>query len=146
MDVRYEDQGRCPGGLGPVQLAMAAAFDLDRTLSALADPTRRRVVDLLRSRPRRAGEIAEALWLFLPAMSRHLRVLRTHGLVEEKRDASDARARVYQLRLEPIDELSAWITEVQRFWDDQLESFRRRAEEKAREKHRGKKKGARDEG
>ena len=81
-----------------------------------------------------------------PAMSRHLRVLRTHGLVEEKRDASDARARVYQLRLEPIDELSTWISEVQRFWDDQLESFRRRAEEKAREKHRGKKNGTRDGG
>ncbi len=40
-----------------------------------------------------------------PAMSRHLRVLRTHGLVEEQRDAGDARARVYQLRPEPIDEL-----------------------------------------
>ncbi len=121
----------------------AAAFDLDRTLSALADPTRRRVVDLLRERPRRAGEIAETFGMSRPAMSRHLRVLRTHGLVEEKRDASDARARVYRLRPEPLDELSTWISEVQRFWDDQLESFRQLAEEKKREKDRTTKKGTR---
>ena len=74
-------------------------------------------------------------------MSRHLRVLRTHGLVEEKRDARDARARVYQLRPEPIDELSTWISDVQRFWDDQLESFRQLADEKKREKNRTMKKG-----
>ena len=71
-------------------------------------------------------------------MSRHLRVLRTHGLVEEQRDAGDARARVYQLRPEPIDELSTWIGDVQRFWDDQLESFRQLADEKKHEKHRTK--------
>ena len=111
---------------------VAAAFDLDRTLSALADPTRRRVVDLLRERPRRAGEIAETFGMSRPAMSRHLRVLRTHGLVEEKREAGDARARVYQLRPEPIDELSTWLGEVQRFWDDQLESFRQLAVDKKR--------------
>jgi DNA-binding transcriptional ArsR family regulator len=91
--------------LEAVQLAMAVAYDVDRTLSALADPTRRRVVDLLRERPRRAGEIAQTFGMSRPAMSRHLRVLRTHGLVEEQRDAGDARARVYQLRPEPIDEL-----------------------------------------
>lgn len=113
-----------------------AAYDLDRTLSALADPTRRRVVDLLRERPRRAGEIAQTFGMSRPAMSRHLRVLRTHGLVEEQRDAGDARARVYQLRPEPIDELSTWISDVQRFWDDQLESFRQLADQKNREKHR----------
>ena len=117
---------------------MAAAYDLDRTLSALADPTRRRVVDLLRERPRRAGEIAETFGMSRPAMSRHLRVLRTHGLAEERRDPGDARARVYRLRPEPIDELSAWIMEVQHFWDDQLESFRQLAEKKKRAKRRSK--------
>lgn len=109
---------------------MAAAFDLDRTLSALADPTRRRVVDLLREEPRRAGELADAFEMSRPAMSRHLRVLRTNGLVEEARDPDDARARVYQLCPEPIDELQVWISEIQRFWDDQLESFRQLAERK----------------
>ncbi len=122
---------------------MAVAYDLDRTLSALADPTRRRVVDLLRERPRRAGEIAETFGMSRPAMSRHLRVLRTHGLVEERRDASDARARIYRLRPEPIDELSTWISEVQRFWDDQLESFRQLAEEKKRRKRPSKKRARR---
>ena len=117
---------------------MAAAFDLDRTLQALADPTRRRVVDLLREAPCRAGEIAEAFGMSRPAMSRHLRVLRTHGLVEESPDATDARARIYRLRPEPIDELSEWIAEVQRFWDDQLESFRQKAEERAAKKRRQK--------
>ena len=121
---------------------MAVAYDLDRTLSALADPTRRRVVDLLRERPRRAGEIAQTFGMSRPAMSRHLRVLRTNGLVEEKRDAGDARARVYQLRPEPIDELSTWIGDVQRFWDDQLESFHLLALEKKRKKNRTMKKGA----
>ena len=114
---------------------MAVAYNLDRTLCALADPTRRRVVDLLRERPRRAGEIAATVGMSRPAMSRHLRVLRTGGLVEEKRDAGDARARVYQLRPEPIDELSTWIGDVQRFWDDQLESFRQLADEKKRKKN-----------
>ncbi len=122
---------------------MAAAFDLDRTLSALADPTRRRVVDLLGERPRRAGEIAATFGMSRPAMSRHLRVLRTRGLIEEMRDAGDARARVYQLRPEPIDELSTWIGDVQRFWDDQLESFRQLADEKKLEKNRTMKKGTR---
>ena len=122
---------------------MAAAFDLDRTLSALADPTRRRVVDLLRERPRRAGEIAEAFGMSRPAMSRHLRVLRTHGLVEERRDKNDARARIYRLRPQPIDELQTWISEVQRFWDEQLDSYRQRAEEKQRKARRGKKRAGR---
>ncbi len=142
MDLREQGQGRGPGRLETVQLAMVVAYDLDRTLSALADPTRRRVVDLLKDRPRRAGEIAQTFGMSRPAMSRHLRVLRTHGLVEEQRDAGDARARVYQLRPEPIDELSTWIGDVQRFWDDQLESFRQLADEKQHGKHRTKKKGA----
>lgn len=107
---------------------MAAAFDLDGTLAALADPTRRRVVDLLRQEPLRAGKLADVFEMSRPAMSRHLRVLRTHGLVEESRDPDDARARLYRLRPEPIDELQVWISEVQRFWDDQLESFRKLAE------------------
>ncbi len=142
MDVRHQDQGRGPGRLGYVQLAVAAAYGLDRTLTALADPTRRRVVDLLRERPRRAGEIAETFGMSRPAMSRHLRVLRTHGLVEERKDERDARARVYRLRPEPIDELQSWIQEVQRFWDDQLESFHLLALEKKRKKNRTMKKGA----
>ena len=116
----------------------AAARKLDATLAALADPTRRRVVELLRERPRRAGELAEAFGVSAPAMSRHLRVLRTRGLVEEERVDEDARVRVYRLRREPFDALSLWLRELESFWSEQLESFgahvaRRRAEkERAR--------------
>ena len=95
---------------------------LDRTLSALADPARRGAVDLLRTRPRRAGELAASLGLSAPAMSRHLRVLKTTGLVEEARgaEASDARVRVYRLRPEPFDALRSWVADVESFWTLEL--------------------------
>ena len=104
------------------------AADLDATLAALADPTRRRVVDLLRRRPRRAGELSEASGVSAPAMSRHLRVLRRRGLVEEERGEEDARVRVYRLRPEPFQDLQRWLGEVESFWDDQLGSFKKHAE------------------
>ena len=66
---------------------------LDRTLAALADPDRRRAIDLLREGPRRAGELAQAIGLPAPAMSRHLRVLRQSGLVQESHPEFDARVR-----------------------------------------------------
>ena len=117
--------------------ANAAARQLDRTLAALADPTRRRVIELLRERPRRAGELAEAFETSAPAMSRHLRVLRTRGLVEEERVDDDARVRVYRLRREPFDALQVWLRELESFWSDQLDSFgahvaRRAAQERKR--------------
>lgn len=104
---------------------------IDETLTALADPTRRAVIDLLRHRPRRAGELAEALELLPPAMSRHLRVLRQHGIVEEDHDAADAndaRIRVYRLRPERFAELRTWLEDVERFWTGQLDAFKRHAE------------------
>jgi len=93
---------------------------LDRTLAALADPHRRRTVDLLRERPRRAGELAESLGLTPPAMSRHLRALRQAGLVEETHPAFDARVRVYALRSAPMAELKAWAEAAEGLWSDQL--------------------------
>jgi DNA-binding transcriptional ArsR family regulator len=101
---------------------------LDDTLAALADPTRRRVVDLLRRRPRRAGELARAFRMSPPAMSRHLRVLRTRGLVEEVRTEDDARVRIYRLRPERFRDLQAWLSELERFWSDQLGAFKAHAE------------------
>ncbi len=101
----------------------AAAQRLDRTLAALADPTRRRVLELLRERPRRAGELAAASRASAPAMSRHLRVLRTRGLIEEERVDDDARVRVYRLRREPLSALQSWLRELESFWSDQLASF-----------------------
>jgi hypothetical protein len=78
-----------------------SAEALDRTLAALADPHRRRVVDLLRERPRRAGE-----------------------LVEEDRDELDSRVRIYRLRPEPMADLKAWLTETEALWARQLLAFK----------------------
>ena len=90
---------------------------LDDTLAALAEPTRRKVVDLLRERPRAAGELAAAFHTSAPAMSRHLRVLRLNGLVEEEHSGrEDARLRIYRLRHQPFAELRDWAMEVESFW------------------------------
>lgn len=106
--------------------------ELDDTLAALADPTRRAVVDLLRERPRRAGALADALALSPPAMSRHLKVLRKAGVVEEERGLEeDARVRVYRLRREPLEALRSWVDEVSAFWDEQLAGFKQHVESKA---------------
>ena len=101
---------------------------LDRTFSALADPHRRRVVELLGERPRRAGELAAAAGLRPPAMSRHLKVLRETALVEEDRSEPDARVRVYRLRAEGMDELKRWLAESERVWSEQLLAFKRHLE------------------
>lgn len=100
-----------------------SARDLDRTFAALADPTRRGVIDLLRRSPRRAGELAEALSMSAPAMSRHLRVLRTTGLVEETALEDDARVRVYRLRHAPFSSLRRWLDQVEAFWAEELGAF-----------------------
>jgi len=102
----------------------AAAVQLDRTIAALADPHRRQVVELLREQPRRAGELAEAVGLTAPAMSRHLRTLRQSGLVEETHPAFDARVRVYALRPEPMVHLLRWLEETERMWSEQLSAFK----------------------
>ena len=100
---------------------------LDSTLSALADPTRRQVVDLLRERPRRAGELAARAGTSAPAMSRHLRVLRSTGLVEAELTEDDARARVYRLRPERLRALQRWVDS---FWGGQLDAFKAHAEDR----------------
>jgi DNA-binding transcriptional ArsR family regulator len=98
--------------------------DLDRTFAALADPTRRAVVELLRDRPELAGELNST-----PAgLSRHLRVLRESGLVADETLADDARVRVYCLRRERFDELRDWVHDVETFWTGQLASFKEYAE------------------
>ena len=100
---------------------------LDSTLSALADPTRRQVVDLLRERPRRAGELAARVRTSAPAMSRHLRVLRSTGIVEAGVSEDDARARVYRLRPERLRALQQWLDS---FWGGQLYAFKAHAEDR----------------
>ncbi|WP_338863370.1 metalloregulator ArsR/SmtB family transcription factor [Myxococcus stipitatus] len=107
---------------------MGAARRLDDTFAALADPTRRGVIDLLRDKPRRAGDLAAAFDMSPPAMSRHLKVLRKTGLVEEEAVEDDARVKVYRLRPERFSELRAWLDEVESYWSEQLQAFKAHAE------------------
>ena len=108
---------------------MSQTADLDRTLVALADPHRRRIVELLRDRPRRAGEIAQAVGLHPPALSRHLRTLKANGLIEEAHPAFDARVRIYTLRPEPITHLKAWLEQTEQLWAAQLVAFKTHLEQ-----------------
>jgi DNA-binding transcriptional ArsR family regulator len=101
-----------------------AAARLDAILLALADPHRRQVVELLRERPRRAGELADEVGLSPPALSRHLRQLRNSGLIEETHPAFDARVRIYALRPAPVARLKAWLEETERLWAAQLATFK----------------------
>lgn len=106
---------------------------LDQTLAALADPVRRRTVDLLAQRPRAAGELARELDVSAPAMSRHLRTLRASGLVEESHPEFDARVRIYALRPEPMVHLLRWLEESERLWSAQLLAFKAHIEKDVRD-------------
>ena len=110
--------------------------DLDELLFALSDPTRRAVVGLLGQRPRRSSEIAAALRASRPAMSRHLRVLRRAGLVEESSIDEDARGRMYSLRPKRLGDVRSWLDELEGFWGDQLGAFKAHAERKHRDRGR----------
>jgi DNA-binding transcriptional ArsR family regulator len=101
---------------------------IDTTLSVLADPTRRAIVAMLAVGPRPAGEVAAAFPVSKPAISRHLRLLREGRVIEERRVEGDGRVRMYALRREPFDQLDAWLDQVRRFWESQLDAFRRYVE------------------
>jgi len=103
---------------------------IDRTLAALADPARRRVVELLGARPRRAGELAELLKLPAPAMSRHLRALKQSGLVEETHPEFDARVRIYTLKAGAMNDLKKWLADTEALWAQQLAAFKAHVEKK----------------
>jgi DNA-binding transcriptional ArsR family regulator len=105
-----------------------AVNHLDDTLLALADPTRRAVVDLLRAGPRRASEIADAVGMSRQATSRHLNHLRERGVVAVDLIDGDGRGRLYRLRPERLAALGAWLDQVQAGHADQLAAFARHAE------------------
>ena len=104
--------------------------DVDAIFPALADPTRRRVLELLGDRERRAGELAQAAGTSAPVMSRHLRILLEAGFVEDERGPGDARVRVFRLRREPVLALQAWLDQLQAHWNEQLGAFKRHVEGK----------------
>jgi DNA-binding transcriptional ArsR family regulator len=95
---------------------------MESTFEVLADPNRRRILDLLRERERPVGELVEHLSLSQPGVSKHLRVLREAGLVGVRQDAQ---RRFYGLRAEPLAEMDAWLAPYRRFWADRLDALER---------------------
>jgi DNA-binding transcriptional ArsR family regulator len=90
--------------------------------SAIADPHRRAMLELLLERPRPVGELVQRLELTQPGTSKHLRVLREAGLV---RVHQDAQRRVYALEAGPMAELDAWLAPYRRLWSDRLDALER---------------------
>jgi DNA-binding transcriptional ArsR family regulator len=88
----------------------------------LAEPNRRRILDLLRDGERPVGELVDRLSMSQPAVSKHLRVLRDSGLVDVR---VDAQRRFYRLRPEPLREVDAWIEPYRRLWDRRLDRLER---------------------
>lgn len=107
-----------------MSINIASAKQLDDWLPALADPTRRRIIDMLAQSPRTASEIHHVFPIAAPAVSRHLRVLREAGLIVEQQVAGDKRVRLYGLSPEPIGELSGWLEQLSQAWQAQLDSFK----------------------
>lgn len=93
---------------------MPTAFDV------LAEPSRRRILDLLRDEERSVGELVDRLPLSQPGVSRHLKVLRDAGLVQARQDAQ---RRLYAVRPEPLAEIDAWLAPYRRFWTQKLDAL-----------------------
>jgi len=93
---------------------------MNTVLHALADESRRTMLEILRAHPATAGELAKALPIARPGVSRHLRVLREAGLVEVQQKAQ---WRIYQLRPEPLAELDSWLGRYRALWDQRLEAL-----------------------
>ena len=88
--------------------------------NVVAEPTRRRILDLLRDDQRSVGELVRALLLSQPAVSKHLRVLKSARLVESQ---VDAQRRLYRLRAEALREVDEWILPYRRFWSGRLDAL-----------------------
>jgi len=90
------------------------------TFEVLAEPTRRRILDLLQPGEQSVGDLVDRLGLSQPGVSKHLRVLRDAGLVSVR---SDAQRRWYRIRPEPLAEVDAWLEPYRRFWTDRLDAL-----------------------
>ncbi|HEX2027693.1 MAG TPA: metalloregulator ArsR/SmtB family transcription factor [Nitriliruptorales bacterium] len=92
------------------------------TFEVLAQPNRRRILDLLRDRERPVGELVDALDVSQPAVSKHLRVLREAGLVDVR---VDAQRRLYRVRPEPLRAIEEWLAPYRRLWESRLDDLER---------------------
>jgi DNA-binding transcriptional ArsR family regulator len=96
------------------------------SFAALAEPTRRSILDLLRTEERAVGDLVHELRLSQPAVSKHLRVLRDAGLVAVR---TDAQRRIYRLRPEALAEVDAWLAPYRQLWSTALDDLGRHLEE-----------------
>jgi len=99
----------------------SVTYSTEATFQVLADPTRRAVLDLLRSGTQAAGQIARAFPVSRPAISKHLRLLRRAHLVQERREG---RHRLYQLNPEPLKAVDSWLEEYRVFWQSSLTNLK----------------------
>ncbi len=99
----------------------SVTYSTEAAFHALADPTRRAVLDLLRRGSQPAGQIAQAFPVSRPAISKHLRLLRRAHLVQERREG---RHRLYQLNPEPLKAVDSWLQQYRVFWQSSLASLR----------------------
>jgi DNA-binding transcriptional ArsR family regulator len=102
---------------------------------ALAEPTRRRILDLLLAQPRTVNELTDMLGMSQPGISKHLRVLREVGLVQVRQDAQ---RRWYELKPEPLAEIDAWLGQYRHLWEqrfDRLELYLKDLQEKEHQDH-----------
>jgi DNA-binding transcriptional ArsR family regulator len=99
------------------------------TFDVLAEPTRRRILDLLLDRERPVGELVRKLKLSQPGVSKHLRVLREAGLVSVR---NEAQRRIYEIRPEPLEEIAEWLEPYRRRWADRLDALDRHLDEEDR--------------
>ena len=94
---------------------------MDRFL-ALADPTRRRIIETLCNGERSFGELAAAFEMSRPAVSQHLKVLKDTGLVSVR---ADAQRRIYELNAGGLDDVDAWLGKVRKYWNSRLDRLER---------------------
>jgi DNA-binding transcriptional ArsR family regulator len=100
------------------------------TFDALAEPMRRRILDLLRERPHQVGELVVLLGVSQPGISKHLRVLREVGLVRVRKAAQ---RHWYELRPDPLVEIDSWLEPYRQLWGNRLDALERHLNEKKEE-------------
>jgi DNA-binding transcriptional ArsR family regulator len=105
---------------------IAATTPTTTTFEVLAEPTRRRILDLLQPGEQSVGDLVGGLGLSQPGVSKHLRVLRDAGLVSVRRDAQ---RRWYRIRPEPLALVDAWLEPYRRFWTERLDALGRHLDE-----------------